>query len=120
MSDAPPLTRDALMEALQEALSFPSWFGRNWDAVWDCLCDLHWIPERRVVLWHEELPGLEGDEQRAYLEILLDAVSDWEGDPEHDLVVAFTGDGIVSATEALAVDPEDEEDDDWDGDDPDE
>lgn len=31
--------RDALFDALAEALSFPDYFGRNWDAVADCLSD---------------------------------------------------------------------------------
>lgn len=31
--------REALFDALAEALSFPDYFGRNWDAVADCLSD---------------------------------------------------------------------------------
>lgn len=31
--------REALFDALAEALSFPEYFGRNWDAVADCLSD---------------------------------------------------------------------------------
>ena len=34
-----------LMERLAEGLRFPEYFGRNWDALHDCLCDLNeWIP----------------------------------------------------------------------------
>jgi hypothetical protein len=27
-----------------KALAFPEWFGGNWDAFEDCLCDLSWHP----------------------------------------------------------------------------
>lgn len=32
-------SREELFDALAEALSFPEYFGRNWDAVADCLSD---------------------------------------------------------------------------------
>jgi hypothetical protein len=34
----------ALLEAFGQALSFPSWVGRNWDALEDALRDLSWWP----------------------------------------------------------------------------
>ncbi len=33
-------TRQALHQALQEAMSLPEWYGRNLDALYDCLTDL--------------------------------------------------------------------------------
>ena len=29
-----------------KALSFPAWFGGNWDALYDCLTDLDWLPTK--------------------------------------------------------------------------
>jgi RNAse (barnase) inhibitor barstar len=31
-----------LMEELQNTMHFPEWFGRNWDALEDCLTDMSW------------------------------------------------------------------------------
>lgn len=37
-----------VMEAFAGALGFPSWFGRNWDALDDALRDLSWWPAGRM------------------------------------------------------------------------
>jgi RNAse (barnase) inhibitor barstar len=36
--------KSGLLERLARALSFPDWFGSNWDAWFDCLTDLGWHP----------------------------------------------------------------------------
>ncbi len=36
--------KTCLLEQVAGALSFPSWFGGNWDALADCLQDLEWLP----------------------------------------------------------------------------
>jgi hypothetical protein len=33
-----------LLERTARALAFPPWFGHNWDAWFDCLVDLSWLP----------------------------------------------------------------------------
>jgi ribonuclease inhibitor len=32
-------SRESLHEALRTALGFPEWYGKNWDAFWDCVRD---------------------------------------------------------------------------------
>jgi hypothetical protein len=39
-----------LMDALAVGFSFPDYFGRNWDAVDECLRDLSWLPAAGYVL----------------------------------------------------------------------
>lgn len=71
-------SKEDLLEALAMAGSFPDYFGKNWDALRDCLCDFNWVTQRKIVIAHADLP-LRGDDAdcRIYLNILRDAVSDW-------------------------------------------
>lgn len=49
--DATPIkTKSQFLGLLGRALSFPSWYGRNWDALEDCLTDLSWIAEAGLVI----------------------------------------------------------------------
>lgn len=84
-------SKSDLLGLLAEGLSFPEGFGANWDALFDCLRDLSWIRERRVVIAHESIPaGLSADDLRAYLGLLGDAVVSWQTNPgEHELIVIF-------------------------------
>ena len=42
--------KQGLLDAVACALAFPGWFGRNWDALEDCLIDLSWRPASGHVL----------------------------------------------------------------------
>ncbi|MEU1498618.1 barstar family protein [Streptomyces sp. NPDC005732] len=39
--------KPAFMDRCARALGLPDWFGRNWDALADCLGDLSWAPPAR-------------------------------------------------------------------------
>lgn len=69
---------DALLSALASTLDFPEYFGYNWDAFDECVCDLCWLPPGDVVVVHRDLP-LIGDEPnlRIYLSCLIDAIENW-------------------------------------------
>lgn len=71
-------SKDELLAALASAGNFPSYFGENWDALQDCLRDLSWISNRKVVVVHSDLP-LHGnpEECRIYLEVLQTTLTDW-------------------------------------------
>jgi hypothetical protein len=43
-------TRAEMFTALAGAFQFPNYFGRNWDAVYDCLTDLSWTSADGFVL----------------------------------------------------------------------
>lgn len=80
---------DELMKALYYLLWFPGYFGFNWDALYDCLRDLSWLPCRKVVLVHESLPRLSRGDLHVYLGILRDSVCDRIDDEGHELEVVF-------------------------------
>ena len=61
-----------VFEALARALAFPDWFGRNWDALEDCLSDLSW----REAAGHVVI--LEGnDESGILVDVLRSAAQFW-------------------------------------------
>lgn len=80
---------EELIRALYYLLWLPGYFGFNWDALYDCLRDLSWIPYHKIVLVHVTLPELPREELQVYLEILRDAVLDWVGDEGHEIEVVF-------------------------------
>lgn len=82
-------TRDQLFDVLSQQLSFPSYFGRNWDALSDCLRDFSWISRRRVIIAHEAVPDLDAGTLGQYLDVLAECASDWGPDEEHELLVVF-------------------------------
>ena len=82
---------EELLKALYYSLWFPGYFGFNWDALYDCLCDLTWVPFYKVVLVHESLPNLPENELVVYLKILHDAILNWGSDENHKLEVFFIG-----------------------------
>ena len=44
------LDKETFLTRVAAALAFPDWFGRNWDAFFDCLTDLSWLPANGHVL----------------------------------------------------------------------
>ncbi len=80
-------SKNELLEVFSEQLSFPDYFGKNWDALYDCLCDLKWISNKTIRIIHSDIPTL--DNISIYLDILKDAVLYWQTDDLHNLEVVF-------------------------------
>jgi RNAse (barnase) inhibitor barstar len=81
--------RDLLFDTLAETLKFPEYFGKNWDALSDCLRDLSWIKQQRVIIVHSDLPLSSLDDRSKYLAVLSDCIKDWKAGETHSLVVVF-------------------------------
>lgn len=80
-------TKAELLVALVSAGRFPDYFGGNWDALQDCLRDLSWISNRKVLVVHSDLPLHSNPaECRTYLEILQTALADWAESVKPDAV----------------------------------
>ena len=71
--------KDALMTSFAESLELPRWFGRNWDALEDCLSDLSWSQASGHVLLIEGADALAADERGILLDVLGSAAAHWAG-----------------------------------------
>jgi RNAse (barnase) inhibitor barstar len=80
-----PVTSKAdALDAIGAALSFPTWYGRNLDALHDCLVDLSWQPDsEHVLIWvgHRQLEAADPEGYRAVLAVLVDAAAARTGRP---------------------------------------
>ncbi|MDF2259191.1 barstar family protein [Streptomyces ferralitis] len=70
------------MARCAEALKLPDWFGRNWDALYDCLTDPDVLPAESARLlvisdWQGYAAAAPG-EWRTALNVLGDAAAYWE------------------------------------------
>ncbi|TJZ44164.1 hypothetical protein FCH28_31715 [Streptomyces piniterrae] len=69
------------MDRCARALRLPDWFGRNWDALSDCLTDLSWCPADRgrllVVTGWQDYASAAPDDWSVLEEVLADAVGYW-------------------------------------------
>ena len=71
------LEKQNLFEAFATALAFPEWFGRNWDALEDCLGDLSWRPAEGHVLMVQNHDRLPKDELGVLLDVLASSAEYW-------------------------------------------
>lgn len=42
--------KEELLDSLADAMEFPGYFGRNWDALSECLRDLSWQPQPQYII----------------------------------------------------------------------
>jgi RNAse (barnase) inhibitor barstar len=69
-------TRSGFFQAIASSLHFPDYFGRNWDAVYDCLTDLNWLPAAGYVLVLDEFDQFATNEPEQWdigLKVLREA-----------------------------------------------
>ncbi len=74
-------SKEKLFAIFADKLRFPRYFGRNWDALEECLRDLSWLPPNQpIAIVHEDLPfGAGGANRGVYLEVLRSVLNHWSG-----------------------------------------
>jgi len=81
---------DNFYSLIARRLHFPSYFGKNLDALEECLMDLDWIKEKQLVIEFREANKLlleESDEKKdALWDIFIKAAGFWY-DKELELIV---------------------------------
>ncbi len=83
-------SQNELYDMYKRTVTFPDYFGDNWDAFFDVLKDFSWVPQENIIIRHFFLPVLPDNELRVYLEILADSVEFWTKFDRHKMVVYFS------------------------------
>lgn len=97
---SPVSDKEQLLGQLASALEFPHWFGRNWDALEDCLGDLAWRGGDGHLLLIEGFEGVRArrpDDFGVLLDILASSAQYWH-ERGRPFFVAF-----VDRTSSLAL-----------------
>lgn len=95
--------KNSLFREYAEKLEFPSYFGMNWNAMIDCLCDLSNIDKRDIFIVHSDLPFAFSYKDRSdYLDMLIAVVETWYNWSEHKLYVYFPFDLKVEIDKTIA------------------
>ena len=81
--------KEEILNFYAQELYFPEYFGQNWNALYDCLCDLTWLPQNQIKIIHNNVTLLNDEDQKIYLKLLDDAIISWEGESQHQLFVYF-------------------------------
>lgn len=82
-------SKDQLFMSLYRTLQLPTYFGFNWDALSECLGDFDWIKKKDIVLIHDELPELDDETLKLYLQVLNETIKEWRKSDKHSFEVFF-------------------------------
>lgn len=98
-------TSHNFMTEIADALSFPSYFGKNWDALDECLRDLEWLPANGYLIFFEKVDTFAITEPHSFaiaLRVFKWAIEHWEshGVP---MFILLSGSPEVSSRHAIPV-----------------
>jgi RNAse (barnase) inhibitor barstar len=62
--------KEELLDTLAKALAFPEWFGHNYDALYDCLCDMGWRPAEGYLILLGHCDGIHGRAEQDFITVL--------------------------------------------------
>jgi len=73
-------------------MKFPSHFGNNWDAFYDCLTDMEWVDEetRGYLVYFDHTDAFANHHEsqlETVIELFQDAVEFWQGEGKSMLVL---------------------------------
>ena len=72
------------------AMKFPSHFGNNWDAFYDCLTDMDWVDTQGYLIYFDHTDAFADHHEsqlETVVELFQDAVDFWKGEGRPMLVV---------------------------------
>lgn len=104
-------TKQSLFRRFAEALKFPDYFGKNWDAFEECVNDLDWLGAHGFVVIVSDAEALlagDNDNYKIFISIMNEAGKEWakrvRGSRPFHLVLA-TGSQPASAKRRWHVPP---------------
>jgi hypothetical protein len=80
---------DDIFSQLDQKLNLPEYFGFNWNALYDCLCDLHWVMAKDLLIIHTGIFKLPGADLEAYTQLANDVADSWLNDDHHRISFIF-------------------------------
>jgi RNAse (barnase) inhibitor barstar len=72
--------KNQLLTMIGETMGLPEWYGRNFDALADCLGDMAWQPAEGYLVMLEHCDGIHGKAEADFattLQVFEQAASDW-------------------------------------------
>ena len=77
-----------LFSEFAKKLLFPDYFGNNWNALNDCLANLMWINEKKIVIVFESIAHLDSTTKEDLMDVLNDTVQLWNAYSDlHDVEI---------------------------------
>lgn len=73
--------KQLLLDQVSNKLNFPSYFGDNWDSLYECLTDLHWLEGPGIVFIFEYNEGLSYTNSKSFktaIAVLESAADYWQ------------------------------------------
>ncbi len=73
-------SREQMLNLIGEGLELPTWFGSNYDALMDCLCDFSWVPAPGYTIIMENchnIYSLAPSEFNMLIDIFAEASNAW-------------------------------------------
>jgi len=73
--------KEDLLDRIARVLKFPDYFGRNWDGLKDCICDLSWLGAGGHVILFQEYADVPAGDREVLMEILKTCAGIWARPP---------------------------------------
>lgn len=79
-------SREQMLQLVGEGLELPVWYGNNYDALMDCICDFNWVPSPGYVIVLENchnIHNLAAPDFNMMIDVFAEAANAWreEGKP---------------------------------------
>ena len=81
--------KEEILNFYAQELNFPEYFGENWDAFNECITDLNWLSQKLIKIIHTDIPLINFNDKKIYIDLLEEAVISWKDENEHQLFVYF-------------------------------